>query len=128
MRALICVILSFFIFAGCATVTNQDDSKPVKIKNLKRGSDGIYRVPKAKPIKPKKEKVKEEDLDIKRLAELAKEDALAAKKDYEQSMSSVNTYQQPKARLGNYYINLLATSLVQVGILFFGLKLFKGTL
>jgi hypothetical protein len=53
---------------------------------------------------------------------------LAAKKDYEQSMSSVNTYQQPKARLGNYYINLLATSLVQVGILFFGLKLFKGIL
>jgi uncharacterized protein YceK len=32
MRALICIILSSFIFAGCATVTNQDDSKPVKIK------------------------------------------------------------------------------------------------
>ena len=57
MRALICVILSVFIFAGCATGRNQDDSKPVKIKNLKRDSDGIYRVPKAKPIKLKQEKV-----------------------------------------------------------------------
>lgn len=128
MRILICVILSFFIFAGCVSVANQDDSKPVKIKNLKRGSDGIYRVPKAKPISPKKEKVIEEKLDVKRLAELAREDALAAKKDYEQRSSSVNTYQKPKTSLANYYMNLLVTSLVQVGVLFFGLKLFKGIL
>ena len=128
MRILICIILSFFIFAGCASIANQDDSKPVKIKNLKRDSDGIYRVPKAKPIKQKKEKVIGEKLDIKRLAELAREDALAAKKDYEQGSPSINTYQKSETSLANYYTNLLVTSLVQVGVLFFGLKLFKGKL
>ena len=128
MRTLICVILSVFIFAGCTTGKNQDDSKPVKIKNLKRDSDGIYRVPKAKPIKLKQEKVIEEKLDIKRLAESAREVALAAKKKYEQSASSVSSYQQPQESLAQYYTNLIATALVQVGVLLFGLKLFKGLL
>tara|TARA_R110002167_G_scaffold292885_1_gene497529 strand:- start:1603 stop:1989 length:387 start_codon:yes stop_codon:yes gene_type:complete len=128
MRTLICVILSVFIFAGCATGRNQDDSKPVKIKNLKRDSDGIYRVPKAKPIKLKQEKVIEEKLDIKRLAESAREVALAAKKKYEQRASSVSNYQQPQESLARYYMNLIATALVQVGVLLFGLKLFKGLL
>jgi hypothetical protein len=128
MRTLICVILSVFIFAGCTTGKNQDDSKPVKIKNLKRDSDGIYRVPKAKPIKLKQEKVIEEKLDIKRIAESAREVALAAKKKYEQSTSSVSSYQQPQESLAQYYMNLIATALVQVGVLLFGLKLFKGLL
>ena len=128
MRTLICVILSVFIFAGCTTGKNQDGSEPVKIKNLKRGSDGIYRVPKAKPIKLKQEKVIEEKLDIKRLAESAREVALAAKKKYEQSTSSVSNYQQPQESLTRYYMNLIATALVQIGVLLFGLKLFKGIL
>jgi len=128
MRTLICVILSVFIFAGCTTGKNQDGSEPVKIKNLKRGSDGIYRVPKAKPIKLKQEKVIEEKLDIKRLAESAREVALVAKKKYEQSVSSVSNHQQPKKSLTQYYMNLIATALVQIGVLLFGLKLFKGIL
>ena len=58
----------------------------------------------------------------------AREVALAAKKKYEQSTSSVSSYQQPQESLAQYYMNLIATALVQVGVLLFGLKLFKGLL
>jgi len=77
---LFCVLLD-----GCQSFgDNQDDSKSVKIRYLKRGKDGIYRIPRAEPIKLKKEEVIEEELDIKKLAEKARQEALKAKEAYEE--------------------------------------------
>lgn len=116
MRALICIILSSFIFAGCATATNQDDSKPVKIEYLKRGKDGIYRIPRAEPIKLKKEKVIEEELDIKKLAEKARQEALKAKEAYEERRSEkkyiVNNFNVNWNLISLYYFTFISVCAV----------------
>lgn len=79
------VLLFCVLFSGCRSFgDNQDDSKPVKIRYLKRGKDGIYRIPRAEPIKLKKEEVIEEELDAKKLAEKARQEALKAKEAYEE--------------------------------------------
>lgn len=69
--------LLFLLFVGCQTqvAKNQDDSKHVKVRELKRGKDGVYRLPNSKIEKARL------------AAENARKLALQAKKDYENRKS-----------------------------------------
>jgi len=71
IRCLKVALLILFLLVGCnVAAKNQDDSKPVKIRKLVRGGDGIYRIP-------------EDQNSAKRKAEEARKLALEAKELHE---------------------------------------------
>lgn len=106
------ILISLFLVSGCEVIAkNQDDSKPVKIKSLTRGKDGIYRVPRSK--KQQKEEEAERVLAAKAAADLARQQALQAKADYE-SRKKIKISEPVKGSFSNwsytclYYFTFLA--------------------
>jgi hypothetical protein len=78
MRYVKLTFLLLLLFVGCQTqaAENQDDSRHIKVRELKRGKDGVYRLPNSKIEKARL------------AAENARKLALRAKKDYESKKSS----------------------------------------
>jgi hypothetical protein len=107
IRCLKVALLILFLLVGCnVAAKNQDDSKPVKIRKLVRGKDGIYRVP------------QNSESDARKAAEAARESALQAKKEFEsrQKDDKVEKFKFNFNYISLYYFTFLMGLMVYIFI------------